>query len=53
VNQRRLLASLLNVDAHVTTAEGVEALTQREMQILSLVAEGQSTGEMANKLFLS
>lgn len=33
--------------------DGVDALTQREMQILSLVAAGLSNREMANKLFLS
>jgi LuxR family maltose regulon positive regulatory protein len=31
----------------------VDALTQREMQTLTLVAEGLSNREMANKLFLS
>lgn len=39
--------------ADLPTADGVDALTQREMQILALVAAGLSNREMATKLFLS
>lgn len=65
INIARLLEQLLGPDvapaaqsenetaAMAPAAVGVDDLTQREMQILALVAEGLSNRAMANKLFLS
>ncbi len=46
-------ALLRNVVAHTNSANGVDALTGREREILKLVAESNSTKEIAQKLGIS
>ena len=41
-----------NVDISFTSGEPVEALTQREVEVLTMVAKGASNHDIAEKLFL-
>jgi DNA-binding NarL/FixJ family response regulator len=50
---RRLIAEFAARTRAVRPVPGVEALTQREREVVSLIAEGLSNEEIANKLYLS
>jgi len=46
-----IVSRLLRRASHVVT--GFEALTEREREVLALMAEGRSNGAISEKLFLS
>jgi len=53
VATQRLLGELNRLTAHPEEDEGINSLTEREKEVLTLIAQGESNRSIARKLFIS